>query len=107
MIRLHRPQLSARSSKFLAKRSAKVAAAVEPAAEVRRLWKLRNNATFAEILGHLRTMAAGLTRCCYCEDSAGTDIEHFYPKVAYPDRAFSWPNYLLACSTCNSNFKRT
>lgn len=43
----------------------------------------------------------------YCEDSAGTDIEHFYPKSRYPTRAFHWPNYLWACSHCNSNLKRT
>lgn len=43
----------------------------------------------------------------YCEDSAGTDIDHFYPKSTYHDRAFAWDNYLLACSTCNSNYKRT
>jgi hypothetical protein len=43
----------------------------------------------------------------YCEDSLGTDIEHFWPKMAYPERAFAWDNYLLACSHCNSNLKRT
>lgn len=42
----------------------------------------------------------------YCEDSAGTDIEHFYPKQRYPERAFRWTNYLWACSHCNSNQKR-
>jgi uncharacterized protein (TIGR02646 family) len=43
----------------------------------------------------------------YCEDSRGTDIEHFWPKERYHDKAFSWENYLLACSHCNSNEKRT
>jgi hypothetical protein len=42
----------------------------------------------------------------YCEDSFGTDIEHFFPKTRYPSKAFSWHNYLLACSHCNSNLKR-
>lgn len=42
----------------------------------------------------------------YCEDSHGTDIEHFWPKGSYPLRAFLWENYLLACSFCNSNLKR-
>ncbi|HEX6900856.1 MAG TPA: HNH endonuclease [Thermoanaerobaculia bacterium] len=51
-------------------------------------------------------MASGIERCMYCEDSAGTDIEHFWPKAVYPDRAFEWLNYLIACSRCNSNFKR-
>ncbi len=42
----------------------------------------------------------------YCEDSEGTDIDHFHPKSAFPARAFDWTNYLLGCSRCNSNFKR-
>jgi hypothetical protein len=42
----------------------------------------------------------------YCEDSLGTDIDHFWPKASYPARAFTWENYLLACSHCNSNLKR-
>ncbi|MBW8876770.1 MAG: hypothetical protein JF614_17545 [Acidobacteria bacterium] len=51
-------------------------------------------------------MASGLERCMYCEDSEGTAIEHFWPKSVYPERAFDWLNYLIACSRCNSNFKR-
>jgi hypothetical protein len=42
----------------------------------------------------------------YCEDSEATDIEHFYPKSLFPLKAFEWINYLLACSNCNSNYKR-
>ncbi|MFL6202683.1 MAG: HNH endonuclease [Thermoanaerobaculia bacterium] len=38
----------------------------------------------------------------YCEDSKGTAIDHFWPKADYPDRAFTWLNYVLACSECNS-----
>ncbi|RTY78507.1 hypothetical protein EKA83_08815 [Pseudomonas veronii] len=52
-------------------------------------------------------MATGRSRCMYCEDSMGTDIDHFWPKSVYPDQAFVWGNYLLACSYCNSNQKRT
>ncbi|NOY25886.1 MAG: HNH endonuclease, partial [Oligoflexia bacterium] len=51
-------------------------------------------------------MASGRARCMYCEDSLGTDIDHFRPKADFPQRAFAWPNYLLACSHCNSNLKR-
>jgi uncharacterized protein (TIGR02646 family) len=52
-------------------------------------------------------MASGRGRCMYCEDSQGTDIEHFWPKERYHSKAFSWENYLLACSHCNSNEKGT
>jgi uncharacterized protein (TIGR02646 family) len=52
-------------------------------------------------------MASGLQRCMYCEDSQGTDIDHFDPKSRTPIRAFDWSNLLLACSFCNSNAKRS
>lgn len=42
----------------------------------------------------------------YCEDSLGTDIDHFEPIAVAPLRAFDWLNHLLACSHCNSNQKR-
>jgi uncharacterized protein (TIGR02646 family) len=36
----------------------------------------------------------------YCEDSRGTDVDHFWPKAHYPTKAFSWENMLLACTHC-------
>lgn len=54
----------------------------------------------------LESMAHGAARCMYCDDSRGTDIDHFQPLAAAPLRAFVWANHLLACSYCNSNAKR-
>jgi uncharacterized protein (TIGR02646 family) len=54
----------------------------------------------------LKQMAHGMHRCMYCEDSLGTDIDHFQPIADAPLRAFDWSNHLLACSHCNSNAKR-
>jgi uncharacterized protein (TIGR02646 family) len=51
-------------------------------------------------------MCSGIERCMYCEDSAATDIDHFEPLALAPKRAFTWSNYLAACSGCNSNYKR-
>ncbi|MGF1342796.1 HNH endonuclease [Streptomyces flavovirens] len=51
-------------------------------------------------------MAAGFSRCMYCGDSQGTDIDHFKPIAEDPFSAFVWINHLLACSHCNSNEKR-
>ena len=39
-------------------------------------------------------------RCMYCVDSHGSDVEHFWPKGRYPERAFLWPNMLLCCTEC-------
>ena len=58
------------------------------------------------VFNGLVEMATGLSRCMYCEDSMGTDIDHFAPKSTYPDRTFTWDNHFLACSHCNSNLKR-
>lgn len=66
----------------------------------------RRTKAFEEIQQKLKEMSSGSERCMYCEDSAGTDIEHFYPKAEYPWFAFLWENYLWACSFCNSNCKR-
>lgn len=69
------------------------------------IWKPRNKA-FTEIEDKLITMCPGTRRCCYCEDAMGTDVEHFRPKSLFPELAFEWKNYLLACSACNSVAKR-
>lgn len=54
----------------------------------------------------LEQMAPGVHRCMYCLDSVGTDIDHFEPKSRRPLRTFCWHNLLLACSRCNSKYKR-
>jgi len=36
----------------------------------------------------------------YCVDSAGSDIEHFWPKALYSNRMYVWENLLLACPQC-------
>ncbi|HZI13982.1 MAG TPA: hypothetical protein VE153_26675 [Myxococcus sp.] len=105
MRKLERKQLSEAAERFLSGRTQQVLAATERAAEAQRLWKQRGS-DFEEIRATLGTMAPGRQRCMYCEDSAGTDIEHFWPKATYPEKAFTWANYLLACSCCNSNHKR-
>lgn len=48
----------------------------------------------------LQEMAGHTERCMYCEDSHGSDIEHFWPKSSYPERMFVWRNLLLCCAEC-------
>jgi uncharacterized protein (TIGR02646 family) len=62
-------------------------------------------AAFAEIKQTLAGMCVGTTLCNYCENNEATDVEHVYPKSFFPERAFRWLNYLLACKTCNTHFK--
>ncbi len=103
---LNRIPLSHRATAFLNKRIERVEKAEDPRIEAARLWRLKNNKAFDERRKTLAEMAAGNERCMYCEDSAGADIEHFRPKSLYPFYAYKWPNYLIACGRCNSNYKR-
>lgn len=106
MKKLNREPLSAPTVALLDARTRQVLAAEEPKEEAQRLWKQQDNKAFDEIREMLESMATRRQRCMYCEDSAATDIEHFWPKSKFPERAFTWTNYLLACSGCNSNHKR-
>ncbi len=66
------------------------------------LWPLRaRGSAFRQVRAGLAKMCTGSQRCCWCEDSAATDIEHIWPKSLYPERTFRWENYLLACAGCN------
>lgn len=40
-------------------------------------------------------------RCAYCSDSNGADVEHFWPKKKFPERAFRFDNMCLICTPCN------
>lgn len=106
MRRLSRPTLSTRTIKSLGKVTDRVSTAQSPRRQAEKSWKTKPRVAFLEIRRVLEGMASGRSRCMYCEDSFGTDIDHFRPKADYPELAFVWGNYLLACSFCNSNLKR-
>jgi TIGR02646 family protein len=84
----------------------RVARSADPRTEAARLWGNLAQRTRESIRDTLAVMSGSRERCMYCEDSQGTDIDHFRPKSAYPEHTFSWPNHLLACARCNSNHKR-
>ncbi len=54
----------------------------------------KKNKTFNAVKEALNAMCSGARRCHYCEDSAADEVEHFYPKDLYPEKCFSWGNYL-------------
>jgi len=76
---------------------------VDSGESVQTVWKrARGTRTLRnEVAGTLRRMAGRRERCFFCEDSRGTDVEHFWPKQPYPERAFQWLNLLFACAGCN------
>ena len=62
-------------------------------------------AAFKNIKETLIGMCVGVEICVYCEQNEATDIEHIYPKKLYPEKAFTWNNYVLACGKCNTHYK--
>jgi hypothetical protein len=62
-------------------------------------------AAFSDIKGVLKDMCSGSQICVYCEHNEATDIEHIYPKRLYPEKTFTWANYVFACGNCNSHYK--
>jgi len=71
-------------------------------------WKSKKKAhkhAFADIKHKLLDMCVATGICNYCENNEATDIEHIFPKSFFPEMAFVWENYLLACKTCNSHYK--
>ncbi len=91
---------------ILARRQHRVNAADDPPQEAVKTWRSFKGKARDDVLVALQDMCWGLQRCMYCQDSLGTDIDHFRPKVDYPERSYEWDNYILACSHCNSNYKR-
>ncbi|MBV9849992.1 MAG: hypothetical protein JO250_10005 [Armatimonadetes bacterium] len=108
MIRLPHVSLPPSAQEGLAGFQRQIDAIPDYAARVeegKRLFQLKNfptNPTFRQVRRALSAMCSGAQRCCYCEDSAGTDVEHIKPKDLYPELVFVWENYLYACSGCNS-----
>ncbi len=97
MRRVHRPALPAAAQSYLDQRRLATIAA----ANVDSAWKTaRQTQKIQVVVGALQRMAGARERCMYCVDSHGSDIEHFWPKSAYPTRAFEWPNMLLCCAEC-------
>jgi uncharacterized protein (TIGR02646 family) len=77
----------------------------EKAAKANSLWKSKKSKAFDEVKEALKQMCSVYEVCVYCECNEATDIEHIYPKKFYPNKAFSWENYVLACGKCNSHLK--
>lgn len=47
------------------------------------------------------------SKCAYCEQYVERwDVEHYRPKKVYYWLAYSWDNLLLACPTCNQDYKK-
>lgn len=97
MRQTRRPSLPRRAQTYLDGRAYSTAGLPS----VERAWKAaRQTKALKTVVETLQSMMGPRQRCMYCVDSHGSDIEHFWPKAPYPDRAFLWPNLLLCCTEC-------
>jgi hypothetical protein len=106
VISIARTDLDANLAASLTGRTARLRADRADGVLARKRWNSASNDR-SGVRAHLATMALGIERCMYCGDNLGTDIDHFEPISRAPIRTFDWLNHLLACSHCNSNWKRS
>lgn len=98
MRRLTRHALPKALANYLTKKQAEV----DDGRPARPLWKdARQTKTMEKVAGVLRQMVGRRARCMFCEDSRGTDMEHFKPLAKYPESSFVWENLLWICTPCN------
>ncbi len=106
MRRLTRPPLPTHLAVGMLKRKRKLASLpaqneLQIEAQIQKKWNVARQTRWGrELLQALQKMAGEGWRCMYCLDSAGTDIEHFWPKSRFPRRMFNWRNLLLCCTGC-------
>ncbi len=98
MRRIIRTELDGKTRSFLEKRQERV----NSGELVQKAWETaRPTKALKRVFNALTEMAGKRSRCFYCEDSRGAEIEHFWPKSVYAARVFDWLNLLLVCSGCN------
>ena len=98
MRKVSRQPLPSRASQFLERKQTRVISG----ADVTKEWTAaRRTVALRTVVCTLKAMIGKRSRCYFCGDSRGTDVEHFWPKVKFPARAFRWCNFLLACAGCN------
>jgi hypothetical protein len=98
MRRLTRPGPSAVVTQALNRGRAAIAAGVD----VSVAWsQFSRSAAYDQCRRELGIVAGARVRCFYCSDSLGVELDHYWPKIAYPGRAFDFGNLMLVCGACN------
>lgn len=113
MIQLASRTLSADAQQHLDKLQEKVnrePVFTQKAGKAKQLWENKHKSKggkncFGEVKTTLIQMCVSIEVCNYCEQNEANDIEHIYAKSLFPELAFIWENYLLACKQCNTAYK--
>lgn len=108
MLRLNSKPLTQQDLDHLAERQKEIDDLADFEARAKKanaLWASKSASAFNRIKIVLKEMCVGVEICVYCEANEATDVEHIFPKKLYPEKAFTWENYVLACNKCNSHYK--
>ena len=98
MRRILRPPLHAKAEKYLSRKQREI----DTGREARPTWNsARKSKSLREIVEVLAALTGTRRRCMFCEDSRGTDVDHFWPISPHKSRTFLWANMLWICSGCN------
>jgi len=98
MHRIKRVVLTGTCRSYLARKQAEV----DGGGDCRRTWEnARKTKTMRKVAALLARLSGRRQRCMFCEDSRGTQIDHFWPMSPYTEKAFVWENLLWICSGCN------
>jgi len=104
MIPVQRAPLPPRLESLLRRQTLRLGSSPDPVA-VRASWKSASTVR-RRLKEQLERAAFRPAFCMYCQESRGTDIDHYRPVVLAPHLAFVWTNHLLACGYCNQQAKR-
>lgn len=100
MQRLFRPALPSRAVRYLQKKQEELRKGADP----RTTWNYARKAkTMDSVFASLVTMTGERSRCVFCADSRGMEIDHFQPIAGTNGmmHVFEWENLLLICGGCN------
>jgi uncharacterized protein (TIGR02646 family) len=100
--RVRRPSLDSETHRALRGKQARADSQVQDGTlNATAEWeRARKTVSLKAAMKTLKDMAGPSAHCMYCVHSEGADIDHFWPKSAYPDRMFEWNNLLLSCPLC-------
>lgn len=114
MIHLPFRELPAKQQRYLDKKQDEINRKTGLELQFKRADKSWNGQKFSKAGSHfnivrdiLWEMGPPCKTCAYCGRSTGTSIDHIFPKRLFPERTFVWENYLMSCTDCNSNYKRS
>ena len=98
MRKITRSDLPKQTSRYLERKQSEV----NSGKDARRTWKYsRKTKAMKDVAFRLSSMSGRRQRCMFCEDSRGTDIDHFWPLSTYKEHSFVWKNLLWICAACN------